>query len=265
MKPPGKVPDLMPNAYPMSWSRRLEPDTEPYPGVLDAIHRLRYQVYCLERQFLDLGAHPEGRERDEYDRHSVHFAATDETGEVVATVRLVLHSPLGFPLERRAAELAPAFHTLPPARTAEISRLILASEHRGTTVGDPRLLFSLLKELYEEGRRRGLHGLLASMEGRLARLLRRLGLPFAPIGPEMEYFGPVCPYWAALDTMDAGYRKIVTHLRQVAERGMVFRYSDVTTPEAEESGLAESWVPAGAAEDDHGSLMVTSHPADLAD
>ena len=85
-----------------------------------APHRLRYQVYCLERQFLDLTAHPEGRERDEFDAHAIHFAATDEDGEVVATARLVLDSPLGFPLERRAVDLAPEYKNLPRARTGEI-------------------------------------------------------------------------------------------------------------------------------------------------
>jgi N-acyl-L-homoserine lactone synthetase len=229
-------------------------------SFLDAIHRLRYQVYCLERQFLDLSAHPEGRERDEFDRYSVHFAATDESGEVVATLRLVLDSSLGFPLEHRAAALAPEFGTLPRSRTGEISRLILATPHRGTMVADPALLFGLLRELYEESRRRGLHGFLASMEPRLARLLRRLGFPFSPIGPAMEYFGIVTPYWTALDALEVGYRKVLVHLQHVAERTTILRYSDLRTPEAEESGLAQQWTPAGAVDDMDGSLMVTSHP-----
>ncbi|HUG37613.1 MAG TPA: GNAT family N-acyltransferase [Candidatus Limnocylindrales bacterium] len=227
-------------------------------SFLDAIHQLRYQVYCLERQFLDLSAHPEGLERDEYDRFSVHFAATDESGEVVATSRLVLDSSFGFPLEHRAGGLAPEFYALPRSRIGEISRLILATPHRGTA--EPALLFGLLKELFEESRRRGLHGLLASMEPRLARLLRRFGFAFSPIGPAMEYFGLVTPYWATLDTLDAGYRKVLAHLQHVAERTTILRYSDVTTPEAEESGLVEQWTPAGAADDMDGSLMVTSHP-----
>jgi N-acyl-L-homoserine lactone synthetase len=213
---------------------RGEPRDNPEDS-LDAIHRLRYQVYCLERQFLDLGAHPEGRETDEYDRYAVHFAATDETGELVATLRLVVDSPLGFPLEHRAVSLFPEFTRLRRALTGEISRLILARQQRGVIIAEPLLLFGLLKELYEESRRLGLDGLLATMEDGLARLVRRLGFQFRPIGPCMDYFGPVTPYWAPLDTLEPGYRKIIAHQHRVAERAATaFRFFNVRTATAEE-------------------------------
>jgi len=221
------------------------------PNFLDAIHRLRYQVYCLERQFLDLTAHPEGRERDEFDAHAIHFAATDGDGEVVATARLVLESPLGFPLERRAVALAPEYKNLPRARTGEISRLIVAPGHRAT---EAQLLFGLLKELFEESRRLHLHGLLATMEHGLWRLLRRLRFPFQPIGEAMDYFGPVTPYWAAVDDLEGGYLKLLDHFQRMADRGFTYRYSNVRTPYAEDGVLEEEWSDLGAS-DIEGSLI----------
>ena len=71
-------------------------------GLLAAVRRLRYEVYCLERQFVDAASCSEGQESDDYDPHAVHFAATTPSGGVVATLRLVLDSPRGFPLEEHA-------------------------------------------------------------------------------------------------------------------------------------------------------------------
>src|SRR5262249_25539974 len=137
---------------------------------LEGIHRLRYQVYCLERRFLDVRAYPECREADRYDDHAVHLAATDVSGEVAATLRLVLDSPLGFPVEDRGVKLCPEFDALPRGRTGEVSRLIVAPEHRRTSAG-PLLLFGLFRLLYLESRKLGLHGLIAAMEEGLCRLL----------------------------------------------------------------------------------------------
>ena len=61
---------------------------------------LRYQIYCEQRGFEKPEDHPEGLERDAADDHAVHFAAIhDETKEVLGTIRLILKSPDGFPIE----------------------------------------------------------------------------------------------------------------------------------------------------------------------
>ena len=114
-------------------------------GLWDGITRLRYDVYCLECRYLDASQHPNGREIDEFDPHSIHFASTNERSEMVSTLRLVLDSPLGFPLEHHAGTLSEEFRRLPRDKTAEISRLILAKSYRrrandglyGEELGDP--------------------------------------------------------------------------------------------------------------------------------
>ena len=40
------------------------------PELMERSYRLRYQVYCVERGFLDAGDYPEQLERDEFDRYS---------------------------------------------------------------------------------------------------------------------------------------------------------------------------------------------------
>ena len=92
------------------------------------MQRLRYEVYCLEQHFVDAARGTDGRESDEYDLQAIHFAAATDRGEVVATLRLVLDSPLGFPLERRAPGLLGDRAPGERSHTGEVSRLVIAPQ-----------------------------------------------------------------------------------------------------------------------------------------
>src|ERR1700685_2707058 len=70
------------------------------PQLLEKSYALRYQVYCLERKFLQAEDYPERLEIDEFDCHSIHVGAVDPRGELAGTARAVTASPIGFPLFR---------------------------------------------------------------------------------------------------------------------------------------------------------------------
>ena len=183
------------------------------------VQRLRYDVYCEELGFLDPKRYPARLESDQFDVHSVHFAALNQQREVVATLRLVRHSPLGFPLDARAASLSPAFYELPRDKTVEISRLILAKHYRrrandgryGTggvapdaSAGEqrspyPLVLFGLFRLMFEESTNTGLTHWLAAMEPWLQSFLDRFGFTFTPVGTSIDYFGEVVPYSARIE------------------------------------------------------------------
>ena len=57
--------------------------------LMEQSYRLRYQVYCCERNFLPVEDYPDGRESDEFDRHSVHVGVLDAWGDLAATARVV--------------------------------------------------------------------------------------------------------------------------------------------------------------------------------
>src|ERR1700687_2908229 len=192
---------------------------------MDGIERLRYEVYCLECGFLDPAAYPDGREHDEYDGSSIHVAGFNSEEDIIASLRLVRDSPLGFPLEAHSKELSPEFQELPRDRTAEVSRLVVAKRYRrrshdgryGTDVGGeavvaagkrshsnrvrsqyPLIFFGLFGRMFEESVDMGLEFWLAAMEPSLARFLRSYGFIFTPIGPPIDYFGTVVPYSARI-------------------------------------------------------------------
>jgi N-acyl-L-homoserine lactone synthetase len=96
---------------------------------LTKIFRLRYNVYCHEWDFERAEDHPDGIETDAYDRNSVHFSVKRNDGKLVGTIRLILQSSEGFPIERHCGPEIKN-ERLPIEGLAEISRLTISRDCR---------------------------------------------------------------------------------------------------------------------------------------
>lgn len=207
----------------------------PKPLYADAL-QLRFQVYCLERGFLSPADYPEGQEHDDFDKHAVHFLARHRVSlQPAGTIRLVQHSPLGFPLLQHCRiddEYQQFFfdNELGLRRFGEISRLAVSRHYRQRTTdtvfgGPPRrsrdstvdagcdpsdcpetagpeIIAGLYKCIYQECKRRAVTHFLVAMERSLQVLLKRLTIRFVPIGPEVDYYGPVRPYLLSLRQLE---------------------------------------------------------------
>lgn len=208
----------------------LKGDMESY--VLKEIYRLRYDVYCLERHYLEASDFEEELEMDEYDDCSIHFAAYTLSNDIVGTVRLVQPAPgQVYPFETHCAAF-PEFTYPARENAAEISRLVVKKTHRrrrgdsmegisadfmekGSTKSiqprptvrrdkrgnSPLLLLGMYRELYRYSRQNGIRYWYAAMERSLARSLEKMGFKFVPIGPQVDYYGPVTPFVADLDEL----------------------------------------------------------------
>ena len=95
----------------------------------EKVFRLRYKVYCQEWGFEKHEDNPKGMETDRYDSHSVHFSAKINEGDIVGTIRLILDSPEGFPIENNC-DLEIRGDKIPRERLAEISRLAISRDCR---------------------------------------------------------------------------------------------------------------------------------------
>ena len=112
--------------------------------LMEEIFRLRYKVYIDEWGFEKPEDHPDGLEHDSFDDNSVHFAAIDrKQGKLIGTVRIILESPRGFPiqhhctidqeLQRRVAAKTP---DVSRSRYGEISRLAVSKDYRRRSLDD---------------------------------------------------------------------------------------------------------------------------------
>lgn len=180
------------------------------PELLDAVFRLRYQVYCVENAFENPAEHLDGRERDRHDRHARHALLRHRaSGTVVGTTRLVL------PKLGRVSGRLPLFEVCPQAEallpvesTAEFSRFAVSKAFR-RRAGDalygraydeeellrdgrrviPHITLGLMAVALQLARDHGIDHVCAIMEPALLRLLGRFGIRFVPIGPMLEYHG----------------------------------------------------------------------------
>lgn len=214
-----------------SFRKVLKGNMESY--VLKEIFKLRYEVYCLERHYLDASTCKEEMETDEYDDCSIHFAAYTLNNDIVGTVRLVQpHPGQQYPFQSHCASF-PDFTYPAPESAAEISRLVVRKTYRrrrgdsmegisqdfrekgstksiqpGSTVrGDkrgnsPLLLLGMYREMYRHSRQNGIRYWYAAMERSLARSLGKMGFKFVPIGPQVDYYGPVTPHMVDLNELN---------------------------------------------------------------
>ncbi|MDD5432535.1 MAG: PEP-CTERM/exosortase system-associated acyltransferase [Candidatus Omnitrophica bacterium] len=193
---------------------------------LSDIFALRYQVYCRECKFIKEEDYPEAKEHDKYDPYSLQFAVEDSKG-IIGAARLILSSPLGFPLEEHCGNvLSINKDSLPSKQIAEISRLVISKEYR-RRVNDglfhsppeeqveedsPRsqrirpMIFGMYREIYQESKRRGVKYWYAVMEPSLWTLLKLNGFLFHPIGEEVDFYGPVRPYLASVEEIENSIR-----------------------------------------------------------
>ncbi len=93
------------------------------------LYKLRYKVYCEEWRFEKPEKYPDRIETDIFDKHSVHFAVRDYDDNLAGTIRLILNSPEGFPIERYC-DIDDKHDNIDHEKLAEISRLVISKDYR---------------------------------------------------------------------------------------------------------------------------------------
>lgn len=203
--------------------------------------RIRYEVYCREFGFEHAEQHSDGLESDAYDPQSIHCLLVHQPSQRPAgCVRLVLpdpadpHAPLPFEKHCLGSLDPTVAEPLLANRSAigEISRLAVISEFRRrrneavSPSGAPDAAgYSLIEQrhfpfiavgLYlcaaSTGMLKGLEGVFAMMEPRLARHLSRYGIRFTQIGQVIDYHGPRAPFYITRNDLLHGLKPEISDL-----------------------------------------------------
>jgi len=167
--------------------------------TLEEAYRVRYEAYCVERQYESSDT---GLEVDEFDHRSYHVILRHRpTAQAVGTVRLVpSRAETGghdLPIGRFCAP--GLLDHLPRRTTAEISRFTVSKRLRGTA-GHSTLLtrIGLMRGIMQVSHAYGLTHWCAVMERPLLRLLGRTGIHFHPMGPVVEHRGLRQPAYGSI-------------------------------------------------------------------
>ena len=170
---------------------------------LGEVYRLRFMVYCRERNFESEEDYPSKCEIDEYDSHAIHFLAL-AGNEAVGTARLILNNAQGFPIERNCI-LTTTIKGRKKAQAAEISRFAVSREVASRNNCDRKsIVLGLIRAVYLESKRIGIVYYYAAMAKSFQKLLERCGIPFLQAGPVIDYHGPRAPYISWTRSIEEG-------------------------------------------------------------
>ena len=164
------------------------------PELVNEAYKLRYQVYCQERSFLE---GKDGTETDEFDKYSYHVLLVNRASrEVVGCARLIVGSVSrpnsSFPIQRLYKGALPP--GLPGGVCAEVSRFAISKARRSAS-STALMRLALVRGLVRLSGQLGITYWCAVMEPSLLRLLHATSIVFHPLGPLVEYHGLRQPCW----------------------------------------------------------------------
>ena len=157
------------------------------PEQIRMAQALRYEVFCLEKEWIEPSSCENGLEIDEYDEFAVHFLVLDdETGAALGTCRLLLGAYQTLPA---AGFLDLAALGLQPTQACEVSRLASVRSARSRSL---EVFLGLMEAMATWGEGSEIRVLLSVADVPLHRLMERIGMPFLEVGESVEYLGSEC-------------------------------------------------------------------------
>ncbi len=153
--------------------------------TLDKVHRFRYKVMHKELGWIKSNIN--GKEKDAYDDYCDQFAILNYENEICATVRLIHHSPIGYPTEK-FLDLTQSKYQFDRDKLAEMSRIFIDPKHRN--MRETKIFLNALAKslVYEKMKENGIEYCYGMMEQKFIKLVNMFKIPYQPIGElQQEY------------------------------------------------------------------------------
>ncbi|MBE0514350.1 GNAT family N-acyltransferase [Sulfurimonas sp.] len=152
--------------------------------LLERVFAFRYKI-LLETypEYLEVSGYSDAKEHDKYDNYSVHFAALDDDGEVCATVRLIHHSPIGYPTENSMAFDNSMFKR---DKLGEMSRIFVDTKYRNIQT-TKKIIQAVKTFMYIKMMKLGIEYTYGSLEESFLRLLRIYKMNYNTLGKKQKY------------------------------------------------------------------------------
>jgi N-acyl-L-homoserine lactone synthetase len=148
--------------------------------ILDKIHRFRYKVYEEMDWLESTPVGKNGKETDDYDKYCEQFAILNYDWEICATVRLIHHSPIGYPTEK-FLDLEQPQYQYDKDKLSEMSRIFIDPKHRN--MRETRIFLNVFAKslVYEKMKEYGIEYCYGMMEPTFIKLVNLFKIPYQPI------------------------------------------------------------------------------------
>jgi len=147
--------------------------------LLDKVFAFRYKILMeVYPEYVRKVGITDTKEYDRYDPYAIHFAALDKEGEVSATVRLIYHSPVGYPTENSTQFDNSMFER---DKLGEMSRIFVDKKYR--SIKNTKIIIEAVKEfMYVKMMQEGIKYTYGYLEESFLRLLKIYKMPYHPVG-----------------------------------------------------------------------------------
>jgi N-acyl-L-homoserine lactone synthetase len=153
--------------------------------ILDKVYRFRYKVMHKELGWIK--ANIDEKESDAYDEYCDQFAILNCEGEICCTMRLIHHSPIGYPTER-FLDIKQSQYQFDRDKLAEMSRIFIDPKYRN--MRETKIFISsIVKSLaYEKIKEHGIEYCYGMLETKFLKLVNMFKIPYQPISElEQDY------------------------------------------------------------------------------
>ena len=153
--------------------------------ILDKVYRFRYKVMHEELGWIK--SNKEGKENDPYDEFCEQFAILNSNGEICCTMRLIHHSPIGYPTER-FLDLKKDQYQFERDKLSELSRIFIDPRYRN--MRETKIFISsIVKSLaYEKIKEYDIEHCYGMLEAKFLKLVNIFKIPYKPISElEQDY------------------------------------------------------------------------------
>lgn len=175
--------------------------------------KIRYKVYCEEKNFEDVNNFPNKMETDEYDEQSAHFLLYDKNlQKYIGTIRIII------PKENKPCPVIKQHKKHIKQNICskvdiawEISRIAVLKEHRSINKGVAGLILYLTSAAFIMKQRKSTLCTFI-METKLKRKLASSGFPAIQVSDEFEHSGKRSIYIISKSLFQNNLKKVVKPL-----------------------------------------------------
>ncbi|WP_456404334.1 GNAT family N-acyltransferase [Hydrogenimonas sp.] len=154
--------------------------------LIKEIYRFRYRIACEEEDIFDKRNYSTVLETDDYDKYSVQYAVLDEN-EIVGCMRIIHHSPIGYPAFNNLEIYEKDRKILlPNEKMGELSRIFIRKDCRGIKQSKA-IIESIKVPTVNKLKEYNIEFTFGALEESFARFLKLLKIPYHKVGPYLTY------------------------------------------------------------------------------